>query len=226
MKLGSHWRSTIALSDRTIFLTGFGPFPGILRNATAELVPRLAATVRERWPSLNVLAEVLPTEWRGAPARVVEVLRSHSPMLVLHFGAAREAQGFEIECHGRNRCRLIADNVGVVPAVDRLVDEGADSHASNLPVERIVARLKGLGLPARVSDDAGGYVCNALFYHSLRHVAAACPGTLTGFVHVPACLSGANFDGGIPPATCPLTWEQAVEGAVEIIDVVLNVARA
>lgn len=226
MKLGSHWRPTIPFPDRSIFLTGFGPFPGILHNATAELVPRLAGAVRERWPSLNVLAEVLPTEWRGAPARVVEVLKSHQPTLVLHFGAAREAQGFEIECKGHNHCRLAADNAGVVPAVARLIEEGPDSHASNLPVERIVARLKGLGLPARASDDAGGYVCNALLYHSLRHVAAACPGTLAGFVHVPACLSGVNFDGGAPPVTCPLTWEQAVEGAVEIIDVVLNVARA
>ena len=226
MKLGSHWRPTIPFPDRSVFLTGFGPFPGVLHNATAELVPRLAAAARERWPSLHVLAEVLPTEWRGAPARVGDVLKSHRPMLALHFGAAKEAQGFEIECKGRNRCRLAPDNAGVVPSVGRLFDEGADCHVSNLPVERIVARLKGIGLPARASEDAGGYVCNSLFYHSLRHVEAAGAGIQAGFVHVPACLSGAEFDGGVPPPTCPLTWEQAVGGALEIIDVVLNVARA
>lgn len=205
----------------TILITGFGPFPGVPDNATARLVPLLAEAVAARWPRLRVLSEILPTEWQVAPPRVATVLAAHRPRLALHFGVAKEAKGFEIETLGRNRCRMAPDAAGYVPSVEKLLEEGADAHVTNLPVERIVEHLTRIGLPARASEDAGGYLCNALLYHSLRHVDAASPGTLAGFVHLPACLSGADYAGSEPPPTCPLTWAEAVAGAVEIIGVAL-----
>lgn len=224
MSVGEARRRSIQPAQQTILITGFGPFPGISDNATARLVPRLAAAASARWPSLRILCEVLPTEWLVAPPRVAEMLVRHRPVLALHFGVAKEAQGFEIELQGRNRCRLAPDNAGVVPAAERLLENGADAHCSNLPVDRILARLNGLGLPARASNDAGGYLCNALLYHSMRHVDGASQATLAGFVHVPACLSGTEFDGTDPPPSCPLTWDQAVRGGLEIIDVALLAA--
>lgn len=220
----------------TVLITGFGPFPGVPDNATARLVPLLAGALKERWPHIEVIAEVLPTEWQTAPARVAAMLALHRPRLALHFGVAKEAMGFEIEMIGRNRCRMAADAAGYVPDVEKLLEEGADAHATNLPVESIVAHLRGLGLPARASQDAGGYLCNALLYHSMRHIDAQACGTktggtqtgetagsgiLAGFVHVPACLSGSGFSGAEPPPECPLTWDQAVDGSLEIIRVAL-----
>ncbi len=207
--------------NATVLITGFGPFPGVPDNATARLVPLLADAVKERWPRLRIVSEILPTEWQTAPPRVAAILDAHRPRLALHFGVAKTAIGFEIELQGRNRCRLAADAAGHVPAAERLLEEGADAHATNLPVERIVEHLTRLGLPARASEDAGGYLCNALLYHSLRHVDAQSPGTLAGFVHLPACLSGADYAGAEPSPACPLTWPEAVAGAVEIIGVAL-----
>lgn len=217
-------RSTTLPAPATILLTGFGPFPGVAVNASSLLVPRLAGAAAARWPSLRVVGEVLPTEWRVVPPRIGDLLARHRPVLALHFGVAREAKGFEIETVGRNRCRLAIDAAGVVPALDRLLEDGADTHATNLPVERIVERLTALGLPACASGDAGGYLCNALLYHSLRHAETLNPAMRAGFVHMPACLAGEACDGSAPPPDCPLTWAEAVAGGLEIIDVVMQAA--
>jgi pyroglutamyl-peptidase len=209
-------------AKKTILLTGFGPFPGVADNATARLVPRLADAARVRWPAMAVVAEVLATEWQTATGRLGELLAEHDPAVALHFGVSKEARGFEIETQGRNRCRLAPDAAGWTPPFEHLLDEGAASHATTLPVARIVERLARLGLPARASDDAGGYLCNALLYHSLRHVDLRRPAMLAGFVHVPACLTGHGVSGGEPAPSCPLTWEDAVHGGLQIIAAALE----
>jgi hypothetical protein len=50
---------------------------------------------------------------------------------------------------------------------------------STLPVDAIVAALEAEGIPAEVSRDAGGYLCNHVFYVLLQS------GRRGGFVHVP-----------------------------------------
>ncbi len=60
------------------------------------------------------------------------------------------------------------------------------------------------GFPAALSEDAGRYLCNALFYWSLYDGEA--DGRLVSFVHMPAI--GAETD--VQPR---LTMEEAVAGA-------------
>ena len=56
-------------SRPAILLTGFGAFPGVADNATAALIPQLAAAARERFPEYDVVDDVLPVEWQRAPDR-------------------------------------------------------------------------------------------------------------------------------------------------------------
>ena len=59
---------------------------------------------------------------------------------------------------------------------------------STLPIKAMVAALAADGVPAAVSQTAGTYVCNDVFY-ALQHLLATEPaleGIRGGFVHVPA----------------------------------------
>ncbi len=200
-----------------ILLTGFGPFPGVPENASAVLVPRLAKAARDLFPDYDIVAEILPTEWVAAPQKVGDLLARPGTVLALHFGVARHAQGFQIELVGRNQCSAVADAAGRLPAVDCLLDDGPAELACTLPVERIVHRLTQLGVPVCTSTDAGGYLCNALLYHSLGAADTLEKPHLAGFVHLPADLVGHGADGRAPHPDCRLDMRGAIAGGLEIL---------
>ena len=62
-----------------------------------------------------------------------------------------------------------------------------------LPLEAIASQLEDLGHPVALSDDAGRFLCNYIYFHSLRLSAVASSGrygkgkgnTTSLFVHVP-----------------------------------------
>lgn len=197
----------------TILITGFGPFPGVERNATAMLVPRLAAAARRRFDGLGVATAILPTDWHAAPVALSRHLDRARPGIAVHFGVSRAARGFVIETLGRNERRDSADAAGRRPHSRSVVDDGPPSRASSLPVDDIVARLAAHGHPVSTSDDAGGYLCNAILYHSLGHSVTSSIPRRAGFVHVPADL-------GEPCA--PLSVRAAVAGGLEILEACLE----
>lgn len=195
-----------------IVLTGFGPFPGVPDNATARLVPRLAKAARELFPAYGVVAEILPTEWVAAPQRLAGLLARPGTALALHFGVSKHAEGFRIELIGRNQRKATADAAGHLPAGACVIEAGPSELACTLPADRIVERLAQLGVPARTSTDAGGFLCNALLYHSLVAADALEQPHLVGFVHLPVHLPDRN-----PQPGCRLDMRGAIAGGLEII---------
>lgn len=193
---------------RTVLLTGFGSFPGVEHNATADLVPRLAKAARRRFRSRRFRFAILPTDWQHAPARLAALYRDMQPDLILHFGVSRQATGFVIEKMGHNRCSDTADVSGLRPPSTSLSELGPPTLQTRLPTDTVLARLAAKGLPVSASDDAGGYLCNAVLYRSLLYCDTAPHAPRAGFVHVPATLGAAG--GG-------LTLAQGVSGGLEII---------
>jgi pyroglutamyl-peptidase len=197
----------------TVLITGFGPFPGIERNVTGLLVPRLAARARRRFPHLRVATAILPTEWAAAPAALARHLARAEPCLALHFGVSSGARGFVIETTGRNACRPAADAAGLLPASAWVAEGGPAQRRVSLPVEVIVARLADAGHTVATSDDAGGYLCNAVLYHSLGGAGGAAGPRRSGFVHIPADVGAA---GGA------MSLADAVAGGLEILAACLD----
>lgn len=221
----SQSRSRLRRGGRTtLLLTGFGPFPRVPVNATMTLVPRLADAARLLFPAVDIVSEILPTEWIAAPARVDHLLAKHDPDISLHFGVSNRARGFEIESRGRNLCVMAPDASGCHPLTNAVRDEDRDLRQSRVPVAEIVHRLRRQRIPAYRSWSAGTYLCNATLYHVLAELRAA--GRRAGFVHIPDKLAaGGRLIGGARVRTapgCPMNWEQALVGGIEIIAAVLD----
>ena len=199
-----------------VLLTGFGPFPGVPVNATMRLVPMLAEQAPRVFPDVRFSAHLLATEWETAPARALQAVRETPPDLVLHFGVSPRARGFEIETRARNACQMSADAAGALPPTAQLADGGVDFLGATLPVRHMVGRLRAHGIPAYASRDAGAYLCNALLWRVLEaHRESRAP--RIGFVHIPASLARPGGSNRGRSGACPLTWEQAVRGGLEII---------
>jgi pyroglutamyl-peptidase len=202
-------------ATRTILLTWFQPFPGRPVNVTTTYAPTLAALAKRAFPDVTVHTAILPTEWVAGPREVIGLLARLQPGIALHFGIAGRARGFEIETVARNRRKILPDALRAEPT-DRRVDlQGPDRHRVDLPVGDMVARLRRRGIPARRSQDAGGYICNAVLYHGL-----ACAPALDcrlGFVHLPADLTPDGSARNGLQGTSPLTWDDALTGGLEIL---------
>lgn len=200
----------------TILLTGFGAFPGVASNATADLIPQLAAAARERFAEHEIIGEVLPVAWNRAPATLEALLARASLRLALHFGVSHHVGGFQVELIGRNVRESRRDATGELPNGVHVLPAGPPILAATLPAEKILSRLSRAGLPCCTSNNAGKYLCNALMYHSLAAARRLPTPYLSGFIHVPAALSAGPCSN--PEArACRLTWAAAVAGGLEII---------
>lgn len=199
----------------TVLITGFGPFPGVSINATSTLAPSVASAARKVFPDIDFNYAVLPTDWTGARSLLDELKSQLSPEVSLHFGVSDSAQGFVIETTAKNICKSMEDAAGRLPKYETLYNDDSDQRLSTFPSDTIISELRKSGLPAEHSQDAGGYLCNAVLYQSLRfdedHTNHGC----TGFIHVPVTLGCRDTK---PPFTMPM----AIDGSMTILRACLD----
>jgi pyroglutamyl-peptidase len=191
-------------SDQSVrvLVTGFGPFPTIAHNASASLALALAKSPAA--PGLNIATAIIPVLWASARAAAWRAAARFQPHAILHFGVSKRAFGFEIETRAFNMSGPREDRAGVVRPEQPLVPRGKPVLMSTLPPPDLLKALTANGLPAALSEDAGRYLCNALFYWSLHD--GEPDGRLVSFVHMPAL--GAEME--VEPR---LTMEEVVAGA-------------
>ncbi|WP_338546054.1 pyroglutamyl-peptidase I [Pseudomonas benzopyrenica] len=165
----------------TLLLTGFAPFGGEELNPSWEAVRRLDG---ERLGDLPVVAAQLPTAF-GAALRVLgELLDRHRPTLVVAVGQAGGRAELSLERIAINvDDARIPDNAGRQPIDEPVVPGGPAAYFSTLPIKAMVHALRAAGFPAAVSQTAGTFVCNHVFY-GLQHRLQG-TGVRGGFIHIP-----------------------------------------
>ena len=187
--------------------TGFGKFNGVEENPSATLAERLATLHRDEGDSWEVV------EVSGEAAKAAS-RNGGDAALVIHLGVATDYDTITLErCAYNDATFRVADERGWQPDGEKIsagAPFGAPSPTS-LDVEAAAASASAAGHAVRVSDDAGRFVCNYIYYCSLeRHPCV--------FVHVPpldkvdleaqvatlAVLRGALLDAAaaaVPPVT-------------------------
>lgn len=176
----------------TILLTGFEPFNGAATNPSWQAVRLVVG----RWegPETLITAE-LPVAFGRTGDRMRALLVEHRPDLVVAAGLANGRGQITPERVAINvDDARIADNDGR-QVIDRpIVPGGPAAYFSTLPVKAIVAALRERDIPAAVSNSAGTFLCNDVFYVLMGEIARSYPGTRGGFVHVPLATEDAPAD--------------------------------
>ena len=175
-----------------ILLTGFEPFDGAPSNPSWDAV----ALVAEQWNDSEheLVTARIPVVFAEAGAMVGLLIAMHSPDIVIATGLANGRTAITPERVAINvEDARIADNAGDQPSDRPIAAAGPVAFWSGLPIKAIVRELDAAGIPARVSDSAGTYVCNSLMYQLMRAVdGTAIP---AGFVHVPCSPELAEVSG-------------------------------
>ncbi len=77
----------------------------------------------------------------------------------------------------------MSDNLGNMPRGERVTNDGPAAYFSTVSVETVAEAIREAQIPALVSNTAGTFVCNDVFYMLLHHFAGTA--TKVGFIHVP-----------------------------------------
>jgi pyroglutamyl-peptidase len=107
----------------------------------------------------------------------------------------------------------IADNAGLQPVDEPVAPAGPAAYFATVPIKAMTAAIRDAGIPAEVSNSAGTFVCNHLFYGVLHYLAASGRDARAGFIHVPWLEAQAVARPG-EPAMALATMVRGVEAAI------------
>jgi pyroglutamyl-peptidase len=203
------------VKKKVVLITGFEPFGGYATNPSADIARALDG---RRIAGTAVVGRVLPVDMARLEDALAAALRGLGPVAVILLGLAAGEPVIRLERVALNLADFsIPDNAG-----SRRVDEALDARGpaalrSRLPLRGIQAGLLAAGIPARLSETAGTYLCNAAMYRALARLPArvAC-----GFIHLPlppaevAARLGRDSGGAIQPSMSLSVQRQAVEIAI------------
>lgn len=188
---------------KKILITGFEPFGNDKINPALEAV-RLIAGRKLNGGEISI-CQVPVVRYKSIDV-VKQAIEDQQPYAVITVGQASGRTAITPERIAINVDDFrIPDNDGIQVIDEPVVEGGPDAYFTTLPVKAMVSAMQSEGIPAMISNTAGTFVCNHLFYgiqhylkdSNIRH----------GFVHIPL-LPEQSVDGSQPT----MKLEQIAEG--------------
>ena len=167
-------------------VTGFGPFHKIETNAS-ELIIRQLPSMIDPNDGFRLSTRVFPVIYQSASEHISETIRETSPDILIMLGVSRAAKELQLESVARNLDNSnVPDNQEIV-RMNRIINpnDAPDEYRSQLPVDSFVNELADLGIPARVSYYAGGFLCNHYYYLAHEYLTNNSIDCDCLFVHLP-----------------------------------------
>jgi len=168
---------------KQLLLTGFEPFLGYSTNPTNDI----AQALNEREiQGYKIIGEILSVDFQKSGKQLLDLLDAYNPDAVISLGLAAGRNCVTPERIAINCNDGPADNNGFKPDGEKIIQNGRDGYFSTLPIQKIVRDLQKEGLPAKISNTAGAYLCNNVMYHALYYFDAQAKNKPSGFIHLPA----------------------------------------
>lgn len=203
--------------ENKVLVAGFEPFGGEAINPAQEVLKILDGNVLE---GCRVVTQKIPTVRFLAIETLYSAIKREKPALVIALGQAGGRSEITPERVAINIDDFrISDNGGNQPVDEPVVLGAPVAYWSTLPIKSMVRAMRDSGVPASVSNSAGTFVCNHLFYglmHFLAEEGNVCRG---GFVHIPYTTEQAGRLGEQPG----LPLEMMARGLVIAIRTALTI---
>ncbi|MFW6299281.1 MAG: pyroglutamyl-peptidase I [Bacillota bacterium] len=198
----------------TILLTAFEPFAGDEVNPTEEVLKDFPDYLYD----MKVIKTTLPVIYNHCFDTLLPLIEKYKPEVILHLGYAKGRSHVSIERVAINvNESKTPDNVGTVLDGETIISGGPDGLFTTLPIKYLKERFRSKALPAEISNTAGTYICNNLFYRTLHFVKSYNMQSKVGFIHIPAFPAMASKE-KIPS----MSKSTITEILVQTLDTVLN----
>lgn len=163
-----------------LLITGFDPFGGETVNPSWETVSRLPDAVG----NYRLTKMQIPTVFAVAAEAVLTAAAADAPDVILCVGQAGGRDAVTPERIAINMASAKKpDNAGNQPVEMPILPGAPDGIFATVPVAAMAEAITAAGLPGKISNTAGTFVCNDTLFRLLRHYAGT--PVRVGFVHVP-----------------------------------------
>lgn len=204
-----------------VLITGYEPFEQDQLNPSWEAARQLdGLSLASPNGPVTVQARQLPCVFGASIAALIREIEALQPVLVICTGYASMRSEISIERVAINiDDARIPDNARQQPIDMPIVADGPAAYFSTLPIKAIAHTLRAAQIPAAVSQTAGTFVCNHVFYGLQHYLANHLPHVRGGFIHVPYTPILAQRH----PGTTGMELEQMVAGLRLALQVSLEV---
>jgi pyroglutamyl-peptidase len=210
-------------ADLRILVTGFGPFPGAPFNPTTPLVKRLMQLRRPALDGVVLTAHIFDVAYQTVDRELPELIARLRPQALLMFGLATRTAHLRIETRARNAVSTRFPDAGGHPGQKASIVRGADARPFGPHTANLLHAARATGIDARLSRDAGAYLCNYLSWRAIEATQQPGGPALASFIHVPLVAR----DGTSREGTSEVTLEQLVDaGEAMLMEMVKLTRRA
>ncbi len=169
---------------KKIVLTGFEPFGG------SDINPSILACnefANKNIGGYEFSIHEIPLRFNEIGSIISKIIDEDSPKIIICTGQSpRSAISLERVAINLADVTKSAYNCGAKPSNAILEENGADGYFSTLPIRDIFDELVKNKIPVEISNSAGTYGCNQIFYHLMYLLNLKKYKIPAGFVHVPS----------------------------------------
>ena len=159
-----------------ILVTAFEPFGGSDTNITQKIISLLPAQVGNK----EILTTCLPVSFQRAPIILQELIAQYQPDLILLLGQCLDGENIRLERFAMNMMDAKnPDNDGYCPSEEQIYPDAPLAYRTPINIKTIAHTLQDKKFPVVLSNSAGLYVCNRVYYEALHLKQNAL------FIHVP-----------------------------------------
>ena len=163
-----------------ILLTGFEPFGNYKVNSSWAVAEKVAACGFE-----GVSVALLPVTFAGVAVALRKAVQEHTPETIIMLGQSAGIDYIKLERVAINMMdSASADNDGFSPDEEPICPGSEAALFTNTRVKELCRAIEEQGIAAKVSNSAGLYVCNRLYYEALT-ICKENPDMKALFVHLP-----------------------------------------
>ena len=165
-----------------LLVTGFEPFGKYKENSSWAVAEKVAALGVD---GAEVMAMRLPVSFAGVGAALRKAVEECCPDVIIMLGQCAGIDYIKLERIAINMMDSVApDNNGFIPDEEPICKDGAAALFTNMDIKALRRAVETHGIPVKISNSAGLYVCNRTYYEALR-LCNERPGMKALFVHLP-----------------------------------------
>lgn len=147
-----------------ILITAFEPFENINTNSSLEVLRKV--DIKKD----NIIKLILPVKLNTSFDILKEKIDYLKPDIIILTGQASKRNKISIETKAKNK---ISKKTSIEDEVDlknqTIIDNNIDSLYSKFPTNEAFKKLKALNIPVELSENAGEYICNSLYFKTMYY---------------------------------------------------------
>lgn len=165
-----------------ILITAFEPFGDCDINPSYELLKALPDNIDES----SIIKQLLPVSFNNGFTALKNRLNEQHFDFMIMLGQYGGIEHIRLEMAGHNLISTKrADNDGNIPDMKPILCDAEYGYFTNIDLWKLSNRLKDKGFITEISESAGSYVCNYVYFSCLNYIKENNLDSKALFIHLP-----------------------------------------